>query len=172
MAGRKLTRSIGRKLTRYGEDEVCALYLKEGSVRKLLKAMPEEVGTMSHGVFYAWLNENPERWSKWQSCQEIRANQWAEEALEIVDAADENNVQVARLRSDMRKWLAEKFNRNQYGKPELVAAIGIQIGDEFLSSLKKVEEMANERDAKARLAAEVTVEAIEAEFEVVEGDSQ
>ena len=34
--------------------------------------------------------------------------------------------------------------------------------------MKKVEEMASERDAKAKLAAEVTVEAVEAEFEVAE----
>tara|TARA_R110002020_G_scaffold30453_5_gene95974 strand:- start:1591 stop:1998 length:408 start_codon:yes stop_codon:yes gene_type:complete len=121
------------------------LYLKHGSVRKLLKNMPKAIGTMSHGVFYEWLKETAERWSKWQAVQEIRANQWAEEALEIVDSADPDNVQVARLRADTRKWLAEKFNRNQFGKPEVVAAIGIQIGDEFLSSLKEVERLAQER---------------------------
>ena len=169
MAGAKLTRSIGRKLSQYGEDEVFALYLKYGSVRKLLKSMPKEVGTMSHGVFYEWLKETTERWSKWQAGQERRANQWAEEALEIVDSADEDNVQVARLRADMRKWLAEKFNRNQFGKPELVAAIGIQIGDEFLSSLKEVEVMAKERAEKAKLD-EVKVEAEEAEYELVEDE--
>lgn len=173
MPGAKLTRSIGRKLSRYGEDEVFGLYLKKGSVRKLLKAMPDSVGPMSHGVFYAWLNESPERWSKWQGCLEIRANQWAEEALEIVDAADEGTVQVARLRSDMRKWLSERFNRKQFGKPDLVAAIGIQIDAEFLGSLKQVEVMAQERDKKARLLkAEVEAkdagEVEEAEFEVVE----
>ena len=56
----------------------------------------------------------------------------------------------------MRKWLAEKFNRNQYGKPEVIAAVGIQIGDEFLSSLKEVERMAQERAEQAKL--EVVVE--------------
>ena len=156
MPGKRLTRSIGRKLTKFGEDEVFALYLKHGSVRKLLKNMPGEVGSMSHGVFYEWLNETAERWSKWQAVQEIRAHKWAEEALEIVDEADPDTVQVARLRSDMRKWLAEKFNRNQYGKPEVIAAVGIQIGDEFLSSLKEVERMAQERAEQAKL--EVVVE--------------
>ena len=63
MPGKRLTRSIGRKLTKFGEDEVFALYLKHGSVRKLLKNMPGEVGSMSHGVFYEWLNETAERWS-------------------------------------------------------------------------------------------------------------
>jgi len=126
------------------------LYLKHGSVRKLLKNMPKAIGTMSHGVFYEWLKETAERWSKWQAVQEIRANQWAEEALEIVDSADPDNVQVARLRADTRKWLAEKFNRNQFGKPEVIAAVGIQIGDEFLSSLKEVERLAQERAKEAQ----------------------
>jgi len=124
--------------------------LKHGSVRKLLKNMPKAIGTMSHGVFYEWLKETAERWSKWQAVQEIRANQWAEEALEIVDSADPDNVQVARLRADTRKWLAEKFNRNQFGKPEVIAAVGIQIGDEFLSSLKEVERLAQERAKEAQ----------------------
>ena len=161
MAGAKLTRSIGRKLTKYGEDEVFALYLKHGSVRKLLKNMPKEVGPMSHGVYYEWLKEKAERWSKWQSVMEIRATQYAEEALEIADDADPSNVQVARLQSDTRKWLAEKFNRNQFGKPEMVAAIGIQIGDEFLSSLKEVERLAQERAKEARQLAEVEVQDVE-----------
>jgi len=150
MPGKKLTRSIGRKLSKHGEDEIFALYLKHGSVRKLLKNMPKAIGTMSHGVFYEWLKETAERWSKWQAVQEIRANQWAEEALEIVDSADPDNVQVARLRADTRKWLAEKFNRNQFGKPEVIAAVGIQIGDEFLSSLKEVERLAQERAKEAQ----------------------
>lgn len=161
MSGAKLTRSIGRKLSKYGEDEVFALYLKHGSVRKLLKNMPSEVGRMSHGVFYSWLKETAERWSKWQSVMEIRATQYAEEALEIADDADPSNVQVARLQSDTRKWLAEKFNRNQFGKPEMVAAIGIQIGDEFLSSLKEVERMAQERAKEARQLKEVEVQDVE-----------
>jgi hypothetical protein len=73
----------------------------------------------------------------------------------------------------MRKWLSERFNRKQFGKPDLVAAIGIQIDAEFLGSLKQVEVMAQERDKKARLLkAEVEAkdagEVEEAEFEVVE----
>ena len=107
MSGAKRTRSIGRKLSKYGEDEVFALYLKHGSVRKLLKNMPSEVGRMSHGVYYSWLKETAERWSKWQSVMEIRATQYAEEALEIADDADPSNVQVARLQSDTKSvWEA------------------------------------------------------------------
>jgi hypothetical protein len=165
MSGQKITRSIGRRLTAYGEDEIFALYLQHGGVRPLLKNMPKEVGPMSTGVFYAWLKATPERASKWQMVQEIQGSTWAEEALEIVDDADQDNVQVARLRSDTRKWLAERFNRQQFGKPELTATIGITIGQEFLESLKKVEQW-----AKEERSAEGEAPVQEAEYEVVEED--
>jgi hypothetical protein len=165
MAGQKVTRSIGKRLTAYGEDRVFALYLKHGGVRRLLKEMPEEVGPLSTGVFYTWLRETPERASKWQMVQEIQGSNWAEEALEIVDDADPENVQVARLRSDTRRWLAERFNRKQFGKPEIAATVGISIGDEFLASLKKVEEWAKENRAAAK-AEQIE----EADYEVVGED--
>jgi nitrogenase molybdenum-iron protein alpha/beta subunit len=166
MAGKKLTRSIGRKLTAYGEDEIFALYLQHGGVRPLLKNMPEKVGSVSTGVFYDWLKETPERASKWQMVQEIQGSNWAEEALEIADDADSDTVQVARLRSDTRKWLAERFNRPQFGKPELAATVGITIGDEFLESLKKVEDW-----AKAKRIVAKSEEVLEADYEVVEDEN-
>ena len=173
MAGAKLTRNIGQALTEHGEDEIFALYLKHGSVRKLLKNMPEHIkamtrsdhGQMSMAVYYDWLKQTPERQAKWEMIKEVMANKWAEEALEIVDSTDVDEVQVARLRANTRQWLAEKFNRHQYGKPDVNVAVGIQVGDEFLSSLKEVEKLAKQRAEKAK---ELAVEPVEAEFEVVE----
>ena len=159
MAGKKLTRSIGKKLTAFGEDEIFSLYLKHGGVRPLLKNMPPEVGPMSTGVFYEWLKETPERAGKWQMVQEIQGSNWAEQGLEIVDEAEPENVQVARLRAEYRRWMAERFNRKQFGKPEIAATVGITIGDEFLESLKKVEQWAKEKR-------EATIQ--EAEYEAVE----
>jgi len=164
MAGQKLTRTIGKKLTAFGEDEIFALYLKHGGVRPLLKKMPPEVGPMSTGVFYNWLKETPERHAKWEMVQEIQGSEWAEQGLEIVDGCDDpTSVQGARLRSEYRRWMAEKFNRKQCGKPELVATVGITIGDEFLASLKKVEEW-----AKAKRIAAKNEEPLEGDYEVVE----
>ena len=164
MAGQKKTRAIGKKLTAYGEDEIFALYLQHGGVRPLLKNMPEKVGPMSTGVFYAWLKETPERVSKWQAIQEIQGSTWAEEGLEIVDECDDpTSVQGARLRSDYRQWMAARFNRQQFGKPEL-AAVSITVGDEFLVALKKVEEWARAK----RIAAPETEEVPEADFEVLD----
>jgi len=158
MPGHKITKAIGRKLTAYGEDKIFALYLKHGGVRPLLKNMPEKIGPMGTGVFYAWLKATPERIAKWRIVQEIQGSNWAEEGLEIVDECDEpSSVHGARLRSEYRRWMAERFNRKDFGKPELAAVVGITIGDEFLSSLKKVEEWAQEKAKEVQ----------EADFEVV-----
>ena len=164
MAGQKLTRTIGKKLTAFGEDEIFALYLKHGGVRPLLKKMPPEVGPMSTGVFYNWLKETPERHAKWEMVQEIQGSNWAEQGLEIVDGCDDpTSVQGARLRSEYRRWMAERFNRKQFGKPELTATVGITIGDEFLASLKKVEVWAKEKKEADR-AEQIQ----EADYEIVE----
>jgi hypothetical protein len=173
MAGQKITRTIGKRLTAFGEDRVFALYLKYGGVRPLLKKMPEEVGPMSTGVFYSWLKETPERHAKWEMVQEIQGSEWAEQGLEIVDGCDDpTSVQGARLRSEYRRWMAERFNRKQFGKPELAATVGITIGEEFLVSLKKVEEWAKEKAVASRLeASQKDEEKIqEAEYEVVEDE--
>jgi len=164
--GQKLTKTIGKRLTAYGEDEIFALYLRCGGVRPLLKKMPPEVGPMSTGVFYSWLKETPERHAKWEMVQEIQGSNWAEQGLEIVDGCDDpTSVQGARLRSEYRRWMAERFNRKQFGKPELTATVGITIGDEFLASLKKVEAW-----AKAKRIAAKSEEPLEADYEVVDED--
>ena len=164
--GQKLTKTIGKRLTAYGEDEIFALYLKRGGVRPLLKKMPPEVGPMSTGVFYSWLKETPERIAKWQQVLEIQGSTWAEQGLEIVDTCDDpTSVQGARLRSEYRRWMAERFNRKQFGKPELSATVAITVGDEFLESLKKVEEW-----AKAERLAAKSEQIEEADYEIVEDE--
>ena len=173
MPGKQLTRKIGKKLTAYGEDRIMALYLKHGGVRPLLKNMPEEVGPMSTGVFYEWLKETAERIQKWEMVQEIQGSNWAEQGLEIVDTCDDpTSVQGARLRSEYRRWMAERFNRRQFGKPELAAVVGVTVGSEYLESLKKVEEWAKAKAAASRLEAGQGDEetAQEAEYEVVENE--
>jgi hypothetical protein len=172
MPGQKITRDFGRKLTEYGEDEVFARYLQEGGVRPLLKNLPPEIGPMSTGVFYAWLKETPERIEKWRTVQAIQGNKWAEEGLEIVDGCDDGSVPKARLRSEYRRWMAEKFNRKQFGQPETQVNVAVGIGEEFLASLKKVEQWAKEKK-RAEASQEAAQEtAQEVDYEVVDDDEE
>ena len=106
MPGRKLTREAGKRLDAYGEDGIFELYMEHRSVRKLLKNLPPEVGTMSTAPFYSWLKADEGRWAAWQDVRAAIANDLVEESLAIADEAEERGVPAARLRVEQRRWMA------------------------------------------------------------------
>ena len=162
MAGKKLTRKAGKRLDTYGEKRVFDLYLKHRDVRKMLKDLPPMVGAISTGVFYDWLKADRTQgsWNRWQDIKAIIAADLVEEGLTIVDDANDGTVPAARLRSEYRRWIAERYDRAAFGKPDAQVNIAVGIGDDFLAGLKAVE-----AKAKAKRA-----EIEEADYEVVEGD--
>lgn len=162
MAGRSFTRGAARRLDAYGEKKVFDLYLKYRDVRKMLKNLPPEIGTMSNGPFYEWLKADPTqgRWNRWQNTKAVIAADLVEEGLTIVDDANDGSVPAARLRSEYRRWIAERYDRAAFGKPDAQVNIAVGIGDEFLAGLKAVE-------AKAKAKRD---EIEEADYEVVEED--
>ena len=142
MAGQKITKAIGRRLDAYGEEKIFELYLKHRDVRTLLKNLPPKVGKMSTGAFYKWLKADTtqERWNRWQQVKQIIATDLVEEGLRIVDDADDGSVPAARLRSEMRRWIAERYDRAAYGKPDAQVNVAVGIGDaDWAAGLKAVE---------------------------------
>jgi hypothetical protein len=164
MPGKNATRGIAKRLDAYGEEKIFDLYLKYRDVRKLLKNLPPEVGAMSNGPFYEWLKADTTqgRWNRWQEAKQVIASDLVEEGLTIVDDADDGSVPAARLRSEYRRWIAERYDRAAYGKPDAHTVIGISIGDDFLAGLKAVE-------AKAKAK---RIEAEEADYEIVEDNHE
>ena len=162
MAGKKLTRGAGKRLDAYGEKKVFDLYLKYRDVKKMLKNMPPEVGAMSNGPFYEWLkaDQTQGRWNRWQNVKQVIASDLVEEGLTIVDEANDGSVPAARLRSEYRRWIAERYDRAAFGKPDAQTVIGITIGDDFLAGLKAVE-------ARAKAKRE---EIAEADYEIMKGE--
>ena len=65
----------------------------------------------------------------------------AEEALSISDKTldDDGGVQAARLAGEQRRWLAERYNRQDYGKDTQAQLNVVNIGSDFLDALKAVE---------------------------------
>tara|TARA_R110000765_G_scaffold7091_1_gene23153 strand:+ start:325 stop:810 length:486 start_codon:yes stop_codon:yes gene_type:complete len=159
MSGGKVTRAAVKRLNQYGELKIFDLYLKYRDVRKLLKNLPSEVGTMSNRPFYEWLKEDEGRWNRWQNVKQVIASDLVEEGLSIVDEANDGSVPAARLRSEYRRWIAERYDRTAYGKPEAQTVNVISVGDDFLAGLKAVEAR-----AKAKREAEI-VQAVVVEEE-------
>jgi hypothetical protein len=162
MSGKKITRGIAKRLDAYGEKKVFDLYLKYRDVKKMLKNMPPEVGSMSNAPFYEWLKADPTqgRWNRWQNVKQVIASDLVEEGLTIVDEANDGSVPAARLRSEYRRWIAERYDRAAFGRPDAQTVIGITIGDDFLAGLKAVE-------ARAKAKRE---EIAEADYEIVEDE--
>ena len=163
MSGKKITRGIAKRLDAYGEKKVFDLYLKYRDVKKMLKNMPPEVGSMSNAPFYEWLKADPTqgRWNRWQNVKQVIASDLVEEGLTIVDEANDGSVPAARLRSEYRRWIAERYDRAAYGKPDAQVNVAVGIGDDFLAGLKAVE-------AKATARREEAKETKEADYEIVE----
>ena len=100
--------------------------------------------------------------------REAIANDLVEESLAIADEAEERGVPSARLRVEQRRWMAERYDRNQYGRPDTQVNVAVGIGDEWLESLKLLEaKVQAKRKEEARAKAD---QIPDADYEVVEED--
>lgn len=162
MAGKRITKDVGRRLDLYGEKKVFDLYLKCRGVRKLIKSLPPELGTVTNGPFYAWLKADPTRgrWDRWQDVKQIIAADLVEEGLSIVDGADDGSVPAARLRSDYRQWMASHYDRAAFGKSDAQVNVAIGIAGDFRDGLRAVEA---KRKAKSEEIAEADYTVVEEE---------
>ena len=120
MAGRPIIKAAYKALTGLGETVIFEKYLEVRSVERLLKNIEPDIGHVSMGVFYKWLHSDRtgERWQRWQDNKKIIGSNLVEEALSIVDDADDGSVQAARLKAEQRRWMSERYNREEYGKPD------------------------------------------------------
>lgn len=159
MAGRIKTKTLLAKLDDVGEERIMEYYVHERSVLKLLKRIKPKTGPISVGVFYKWLHQEDERWKGWKEAKKMIADLLAEEAYALSKDADPKTVQVSRLQANVNQWLAERYNKEEYGRGGEEASLTLSVGGSFLAALKRVEE-----DAKARLMKDIP----EADYEVLD----
>ena len=147
MAGRPIIKAAYKALSGLGEPIIFEMYLEVRSVGRLLKNIEPDIGHISVGVFYKWLHSDRtgERWQRWQENKKIIGSSLVEEALSIVDDADDGSVQAARLKAEQRRWMSERYNREEYGKPDATVNV-VSIGNDFLNALKKVESDSSDPD--------------------------
>lgn len=70
----------------------------------------------SESTVYKRLASDEEFAEKYARARQVQAHREFEEIREIADAADPENVAVARLRIDARKWRASKMAPKVYGE--------------------------------------------------------
>ena len=73
-----------------------------------------------YSVLWRWLNAEG-RMESYRVALEARADKEAHDVLHIADSATVEEVGVAKLRVDARKWAASKWDRDRYGESSKVA---------------------------------------------------
>ena len=79
-----------------------------------------KVEGVPYSVLWRWLNAEG-RMEAYRVALEARADKEAHDVLHIADSATAEEVGVAKLRVDARKWAASKWDRDRYGESSKVA---------------------------------------------------
>ena len=122
-----------RSIHRFGgEESVWAAIGAGATVRGLCRML--EINPMT---FYRWLDRgNDARRASFDQARRLQAQTLAEESLEIADSSDPTNVQVAKLRTDVRKWHASRLDPSAWGDQDK-PAVSIDLGAITLEALRK-----------------------------------
>lgn len=130
MAAKPITREAHAKIEQAGGEEFIFMRVAAGHT---LKALAEELG-VSRPILSQWCNKAQRRDRYGRAKQEAAAS-LVEDGLKIVDGASPLDVQVAKLRSDYRKFLAAKMNPADWGE-EKGAQLQVNIGELHLQAVK------------------------------------
>lgn len=101
---------IRKKLEAIGIDQLCLEVAECFTLRKIAKKYEVSMPSL-----LAYLQSYPDHYAR---AMQARADNMAEEIIEISDEKAENNVEVQqkRLRVDTRKWLMSKMLPKKYGE--------------------------------------------------------
>lgn len=140
MVAQKLTRAGCKRIDEeFGEDWVFERIMAGRTVSSIQKEI--DIG---HRIFYSWLHGGPKatrdetRWTRYQEARRIASDTLADETLQIADdCATAEEVAVAKLKIDTRKWLAGAMNPESYGnRPS--TQVSVSLGDMHIQALKDV----------------------------------
>ena len=93
------------------------------------------------------------------------ANDLVEESLAIADEAEEQGVPGARLRVEQRRWMAERYDRSAFGRPDTQVNVAVGIGKEWAKAKKEAKAIAEPEQMP-------DPEVGEADYEIVKKDEE
>jgi hypothetical protein len=92
-------------------DTICERIADGESLRRIC----QDEGMPSKACVMRWLAANPAAVDQYARAREMQADHEFDEIKDIVDAASPEDVQVARLRADARRWRVGKLKPKVYG---------------------------------------------------------
>lgn len=120
-----------RALARAGMEAVCE---RLGAGRPL-PAVAADFGVETEALLV--FLKLPDNLDRYRTARAERAEALAEQALDIVDAADTGDVRIVKLRVDTRKWLAAHLDPGRYGESRSVQ-VGVNVDDVHLDLLRRM----------------------------------
>lgn len=132
MAGHIKRRAIASNLDKIGETTL----LEKIASGMTMAGLARELG-ISNLSLYNWIKKDPERQDRFRQARAIAADQWADECLDIADAADHVSANADRLKIETRKWLAGVTNPEKFqSKP--TTAVQVNVAQLHLDALRQL----------------------------------
>ena len=135
MAGRPKLRQLEARIEAEGGDDVILDRIATGERMKFISADYD----CSNRLIYQWRDRSKQRKAAWLDARKLAAHEMAEESLDIVDTAEPKTSAEATMikeRAGGRRWLAELYNREEYGAGKQTVDVNVNFGDLQLEALK------------------------------------
>ena len=82
---------------------------------------------VSRGMMYWWLHRDDERWDAFLDARKLGAYSIADDIHVIEEGMTDKSVFVDRERVRIKQWLAERANRQAFGKQDNSIQVGVVI---------------------------------------------
>jgi len=129
MAGKRQTRTAMQVLDTFPAEAVYE-WVAQGEG---MNSIADRLGIARTGV-HAWMNR-PEHVENIARARKVKASAMVEEAMAIADNASPEDVPKAKLRTDIRRWVASKLDRDTWGD-DRGPQVAIQINGLHVDSLR------------------------------------
>lgn len=97
-------------------DKICERLADGESMRSVCRDPKMPAMT----TVFRWLRENDEFRQQYEVAKDEAADAMIEDIVDIADNSDSDNIQVDRLRVDVRKWAASKLKPKKYGDKQQI----------------------------------------------------
>lgn len=133
MAGFKVRRAFYAKLDAYGQERIFEELMMGTTIKDLC-----DLFEASAAMFHYWIRQDPDRQRVYREMRLAMADGLVDEALEIADNSTPQTLGQDRERIRIRTWLAERWNRQEYGAPSAApAGLTLNVGELHLTALKQ-----------------------------------
>lgn len=92
---------------------------------------------IAYTVLWKWLKGEDSRFKAYSDALMARADSEAHRLLSLADGASPDDVNVVKLQTDVRKWLAGKWDRDRYGDKQSIEVTRVDLSMKDLLEVRE-----------------------------------